>query len=213
MNVSGISEEVNLCYTDLRRGQGFQSPGSHVCTQDPSRATSSSESELIVKYNRNEETDKWILKTKQDNSSLYSLKHNDVDDKQFSPSYKKGQKKSAIIRLEILRGSFCPRVALQAFLRIRMIVHHLEQFNGGRRTCNLNASLFRWLDDDLRPERPIEVTIPENVAAVQEAIEEDRRITHRQSEELNIFVSTFHLIVNELAITQVLYALGATVTE
>ncbi|KAJ4434859.1 hypothetical protein ANN_23430 [Periplaneta americana] len=61
----------------------------------------------------------------------------------------------------------------------------------------LKTEKARVKDDDLRPERPIEVTIPENVAAVQEAIEEDRRITHRQSEELNIFVSTFHLIVNE----------------
>ncbi|KAJ4429532.1 hypothetical protein ANN_21701 [Periplaneta americana] len=31
---------VNLCYTDLGRGQGFQSPGSHVCTGIRQRATS-----------------------------------------------------------------------------------------------------------------------------------------------------------------------------
>ncbi|PSN58300.1 hypothetical protein C0J52_00131 [Blattella germanica] len=47
------------------------------------------------------------------------------------------------------------------------------------------------LDDDPRPGRPIELSTPENVAAIEKAIKGDRRITHRQLEEhLRIPVST-----------------------
>ena len=53
------------------------------------------------------------------------------------------------------------------------------------------------LDDDPRPGWPVEVSTPENIVAVQKAIEEDRRMIYTQLEELpNIHVLT-HRIVNE----------------
>ena len=70
-----------------------------------------------------------------------------------------------------------------------------------RDDCPSLRTIERWylqfkrksfsLDDDLRPGRPIELSTPENVAAVDKAIKGDRRITYRQLEEhLKIPVST-----------------------